>query len=87
VSAGIIGYIIGGMLVSLFVPVLILIAAKFIPSWKQNPKVIYIMCVVMPVAPLLEVGRVRRFWQSPGPSLEACPGIGSSNNGLAARRM
>jgi len=46
-SAAMFGYIIGGTLASLLVPVLILIAARFIGPWKRNPKVIYAICAVL----------------------------------------
>jgi hypothetical protein len=48
-SAGVIGYIIGGTLMSLLVPMLILIAAKFIPSWKRDHKAVYIVCALLVV--------------------------------------
>ena len=46
---GMLGYIIGGTLASLLVPVLILVAARFIGPMKRNPKVVYTVCGVLAV--------------------------------------
>lgn len=40
-SAGVFGYIIGGFLGSLLLPILVLIAAKFIGPMKQHPRIVY----------------------------------------------
>ncbi len=44
-AAGI-GYIIGGFVTALLVPVLILVASNFIPAANRNPHVLYGICAV-----------------------------------------
>ena len=46
-SAGMVGYILGGTMASLLVPVLILISARFIAPLKRNPRVVYPVCAVL----------------------------------------
>src|ERR1035441_10561913 len=41
-----IGYIIGGFITALLVPVLILIVSNFIPAAKRNPHLLYGICAV-----------------------------------------
>jgi MFS family permease len=41
-----IGYIIGGFITALLVPVLILVVSNFIPAAKRNPHVLYGICAV-----------------------------------------
>jgi hypothetical protein len=53
---GMIGYIIGGTLTSLLVPVLILVAARFIGSMQRNPKVVYTVCAVLAVLTCMLAG-------------------------------
>ena len=46
---GMIGYIFGVTVASLLVPVLILIAARFIGPMKRNSRVVYTVCAVLAV--------------------------------------
>lgn len=45
-SAGLVGYVIGGVVFSLLLPAITLIIAKFVPAMKRNPKVVYSVCAV-----------------------------------------
>jgi hypothetical protein len=46
-NAGMIGYIIGGFLGCILLPVLILIVAKFVPAMRRRPAVVYGVCVAL----------------------------------------
>jgi hypothetical protein len=46
-SAGMVGYIIGGFFASILLPVLILVVARFVGPMRRNPKVVYSVCAVL----------------------------------------
>lgn len=46
-GAGEIGSILGGFMVSIILPVVILIICNFIAAAKRNPKIVYGICVVL----------------------------------------
>lgn len=49
-SAGQIGYVIGGFFFALLLPVLILIVCRFIPVAQRRPEIIYGICGLLAVA-------------------------------------
>jgi hypothetical protein len=46
-SAGMLGYIVGGFMVMILIPVLILIVARFVPAMRRAPGVVYGVCAAL----------------------------------------
>jgi hypothetical protein len=47
--AGEIGYVIGGFVTAMLLPVLILIVSNFIPPTKRNPSILYGICGILAI--------------------------------------